>query len=153
MGARSRVHSNLQDPPRSGMVLSVPVPNFIGLLLPNLRLCESTVLMVLRVVSFIPAAWAIFIAFYLDHLNKDPHKDDFGFKSTLVLCICIALLNLCIAVPIRGVRLVATLVFFGFVGVTFFSFGAWWFPGLVVAVVVTVLDWARRDVVQESEEI
>ena len=108
---------------------------------------------VLRVLSFIPAAWAIFIAFFLDHLNKDPHKDDFGPNSMLVLCICIALLNLCIAVPIRGVRFVATLVFFGFVCVTFFSLGAWWFPGLVVAVIVTVLDWTRRDVVQESEEI
>jgi len=44
-------------------------------------------------------------------------------------------------------------VFFGFVGVTFFSLGAWWFPGLVVAVIVTVLDWTRRQrVVQESEE-
>lgn len=106
--------------------------------------------MVLRIVPFIPAAWAIFIAFYPDHLNKDPLKNNFGSKSTLLLCI--SLLNLCIAVPIRGVRLVATLVFFGFVGVTFFSLGAWWFPGLVVAVVVTVLDWARRDVVQESRK-
>src|SRR5260370_25898709 len=88
---------------------------------------------VLRVLSFIPAAWAIFIAFYLDHLNKDPHKHDFGPSSVLVLCICIALLNLCIAVPLRGVRLVATVVFFAFVVVTFFSLGAWWFPGLVVA--------------------
>ena len=113
----------------------------------------QSVLMVLRIVSFIPAAWAIFIAFYLHRLNKDPHKDDFGPNSTLVLYICIALLNLCIAVPIRGVRLAATLVFFGFVGVTFFSLGAWWFPGLVVAVIVTVLDWTRRQrVVQESEE-
>jgi len=109
--------------------------------------------MVLRIFSFIPAAWAIFIAFYLDLLNKDPHKHDLGPDSTLVLSICIALLNLCIAVPIRGVRFVATLVFFGFVCVTFFSLGAWWFPGLVVAVIVTVLDWTRRDVVQESEEI
>ena len=109
--------------------------------------------MVLRIASFIPAAWAIFVAFYLDHLNKDPHKDDFGPNSVLVLCICIALLNLCIAVPLRGVRLVATVVFFAFVVVTFFSFGAWWFPGLVVAVIVTVLDWTRRpDAVEENEE-
>jgi hypothetical protein len=69
--------------------------------------------MVLRIFSFIPAAWATFIAFYLDLLNKDPHKHDLGPDSTLVLSICIALLNLCIAVPIRGVRFVATLVFFG----------------------------------------
>jgi len=41
----------------------------------------------------------------------------------------------------------------GFGVVTFFSLGAWWFPGLVVAVIVTVLDWTRRrSVVQESGE-
>ena len=103
--------------------------------------------------SFIPAAWAISIAFYLDHLNKDPHKNDFGPDSARVLYICIVLLNLCIAVPMRGVRLVATLVFLGFVVVTFFSLGAWWFPGLAVAVIATLLDWTRRRrVVRESEE-
>jgi ABC-type iron transport system FetAB permease component len=62
-------------------------------------------------------------------------------------------LNLLIAVPIRGVRLAATLLLFAFVAVTSFSIGAWWLPGLIMAVIVTIADWTRRRrVVQESEE-
>lgn len=109
--------------------------------------------MVLRIVSFIPAAWAIFIVFLLDHLNKDPHKDDLGLGSARVLALGMVVLNLLIAVPIRGVRLAATLVLFALVAVTFFEIGAWWLPGLIVAIIVTVADWKRRRrVPQESEE-
>jgi hypothetical protein len=63
------------------------------------------------------------------------------------------MLNLLIAVPIRGVRLAATLVLFAFVVVLFFELGAWWLPDLIVAIIVTVLDWTRkRDAVEENEE-
>jgi hypothetical protein len=109
--------------------------------------------MLLRIVSFIPAAWAIFIAFLLDHLNQDPHKADLGPGSPRVLELGMVVLNLLIAVPIRGVRLTATLVLFALVTITFFEIGAWWLPGLIVAIIVTVADWTRRRrVAQESEQ-
>jgi ABC-type iron transport system FetAB permease component len=60
-------------------------------------------------------------------------------------------LNLLIAVPIRGVRLATTLVLLALVAITFFEIGAWWLPGLIVAIFVTVADWTRRRrVVKES---
>jgi hypothetical protein len=77
--------------------------------------------MVLRIASFIPAAWAIFIAYYLHHINRDPHQDDFGPHSLTALVVGIVMLNLLIAVPIRGVRLAATLVLFAFVVVLFLN--------------------------------
>jgi hypothetical protein len=107
--------------------------------------------MLLKILSFIPAAWAIFIVFLLEHLNKDPHKDDLGPGSVRVLELGMVVLNLLIAVPIRGVRLAATLVLFAFVTITFFEIGAWWLPGLIMAIIVTVADWTRRRrVAQES---
>lgn len=91
--------------------------------------------------------------FFLHHINQDPHQDDFSIHSFTTLTVGIAILNLLIAVPIRGVRLAATLVLTAFVVVLFFEFGAWWFPGLIVAIIVTVLDWKRkRDVKEENED-
>jgi len=62
------------------------------------------------------------------------------------------ILNLLIAVPIRGVRLAATLVLTLFVVVLILEIGLWWLPGLIVAIIVTVSDWKRkRDVIEENK--
>ena len=108
--------------------------------------------MILTMVSLIPAAWALFIAFYLDHLNRAPHKYDFGPDSVFALSIGIVILSLCIAVPIRGVRLAATVLFSAFVVITFSSLGAWWLPGWIVAIIVTVIDWRRKRETSHTRE-
>jgi len=100
--------------------------------------------MILRIASFIPAAWAVFMLFYLHHLNQDPRQDDFSIHSMTLLTVGIAILNLLIAVPVRAVRLAATSLLFVFVGVLVFEIGLWWLPGLLVAIVVTAADYSTR---------
>jgi len=99
--------------------------------------------MILRIASFIPAAWAVFMVFYL---NRDRHQG-FHYHSGgpfAKLTVGIVILNLLIAVPVRAVRLVATSLLFVFVGVLVFEVGLWWLPGLIVAVVVTAADYSTR---------
>jgi len=109
--------------------------------------------MLLRVASFIPAAWATFMVFYLHQINKDPHQDDFGIHSFTAITVGIAILNLLIAMPIRAVRLVATSVLFVFVAVLFFEIGPWWIPSLIVAIIVTLADWTRKRDDKSTPEI
>lgn len=92
-----------------------------------------------RIASFFPAAWAVFIALYIHHINQDPHQ--------------IVILNLLIAVPMRGVRLAATVVLTLFVVVLVLEIGLWWLPGAIVAIIVTVQDWkCKPDAIEENEE-
>src|SRR5205085_1058261 len=80
----------------------------------------------------------------LHHLNQDPRQDDFSIHSMTLLTVGIAILNLLIAVPVRAVRLAATSLLFVFVGVFIFEVGLSWFPGLLVAIVVTAADYSTR---------
>src|SRR5205085_4127958 len=70
--------------------------------------------------------------------------DDFSIHSMTLLTVGIAILNLLIAVPVRAVRLAATSLLFVFVGVFIFEVGLSWFPGLLVAIVVTAADYSTR---------
>jgi hypothetical protein len=95
----------------------------------------------LQIIAFFPLAWAIFIGFYIDHLNQDPDKHNFGVNSVNAISVGMVFLNLAIAMPIRWLRLTATALLSVLVLVFIFELGLWWLPGAIMAIIVTIPDW------------
>jgi hypothetical protein len=95
----------------------------------------------LQIIAFFPLAWAIFIGLYIDHLNQDPDKHNFGLNSVNAISVGMVFLSLAIAMPIHWLRLTATVLLSVLVLVFIFQLGLWWLPGAIMAIIVTVADW------------
>lgn len=66
--------------------------------------------MLLRILSFVPAAWAVYVAVLLERLNRDPHPT-FAIHAIPIALVALTLL---LAVPNRLIRIATTLVLFVF---------------------------------------